>query len=104
LRPLKILAPAKVELQEATRWYHDRDPRVAMRFSAAVRRTLHMIESFPQIGGSVPDVENHHVRRLPVHAFPYHVVFVSSPDRLEVLAFAHDRRRPAYFMARLRRS
>lgn len=41
---------------------------------------------------------------MPIHTFPYHVVFVNLRDRLEVVAFAHNRRRPAYFMDRLRRT
>jgi len=36
-------------------------------------------------------------RRLPVNDFPYHVVFEEFPDRIEVLAIAHDRRRPGYW-------
>jgi len=41
---------------------------------------------------------------MPIHAFPYSIVFVNLGDSIEVVAFAHNRRRPAYFMARRRRS
>jgi beta-lactamase class A len=37
-------------------WYRDRDERVADRFVAEVRRTLDLIEQFPQIGSRVPGV------------------------------------------------
>jgi hypothetical protein len=37
-----------------------------------------------------------------VRRFPYHVVYIELPDRLQVLAVAHDRRRPAYWVGRLR--
>jgi plasmid stabilization system protein ParE len=101
LKPLIILEPAEAEYREAVAWYRDRDSRVADRFVAEVRHTLELIEMFPLIGGRVPGVDESDVRRMPVHTFPYHVVFVDLPDRLEVVAFAHYRRRPGYFMNRL---
>ncbi|HEV7486606.1 MAG TPA: type II toxin-antitoxin system RelE/ParE family toxin [Thermoanaerobaculia bacterium] len=104
MKPLKILVPAEIELHEATTWYRERDPRVADRFAAEVRKTLRLIEQFPQIGGYVFGIHDRHVRRMPIHAFPYSIVFDDLGDSIEVVAFAHNRRRPAYFMARLRRS
>lgn len=77
---------------------------MAGRFIAEARRTLELIEALPQFGGLVPGVEDRDVRRMPIHTFPYHVVFVSLADRLEVVAFAHNRRRRAYFMDRVRQS
>ncbi len=41
---------------------------------------------------------------MPIHSFPYYVVFANLPDRVEVVAFAHHRRRPAYFIDRLHRT
>ena len=104
MKPLQIVEPAEIEYQEATTWYRDRDPRVAERFVAETRRTLELIETFPLIGGRVPGVSDTDVRQMPVHTFPYYIVFVSLPDRVEVVAFAHIRRRPAYFAGRLKRS
>lgn len=102
MKPLQIVEPAEVEYQEATAWYRDRDPRVAERFVAETRRTLELVEAFPQIGGRVPGIDDKDVRQMPIHSFPYHVVFVRLADRLEVVAFAHNRRQPGYFADRLR--
>jgi plasmid stabilization system protein ParE len=104
LKPLQIIGAAEAEYVEATVWYRDRDPRVAEQFVAETRRTLQLVESFPQIGGRVPGMDDRHVRQMPIHAFPYHIVFVELPNRLEVVAFAHDRRRPGYFISRLERT
>jgi len=104
LKPLKIIQPAEVELAKETTWYRDRDPRVASRFTSEVRKTLKLIETFPQIGSQVFGINDPAVRSLPVHGFPYQIVFVTLSDRIEVVAFAHKRRRPAYFVRRLRRS
>lgn len=104
MKPLNVVEPAEAEYRDAITWYRDRDPRVAERFAAETRQALELIETFPQIGGRVPGVDDDDVRQMPIHTFPYYIIFVNFPDRLEVLAFAHNRRRPAYFMDRLRRT
>lgn len=43
------------------------------------------------------------IRQMPIHVFPYHIVFANLIDTIEGVAFAHNRRRPAYFVKRLRR-
>jgi len=63
--------PAEVELAKETTWYRDHDPRVASRFTSEVRKTLNLIETFPQIGGQVFGITDPAVRSLPVHGFPY---------------------------------
>jgi plasmid stabilization system protein ParE len=70
LKPLNVVDPAETEYREAVTWYQDRDTRVAERFARETRRTLELIEAFPQIGGRVPGVDDEHVRRMPVHTFP----------------------------------
>jgi len=104
LKPLTIVTAAEAELREAVAWYHERDPRAAERFAREARQTLSLIEEFPKIGGRVAGVDDRHVRGMPIHSFPYHIVFVEFADRLEVIAFAHNRRRPAYFVNRIRSS
>jgi plasmid stabilization system protein ParE len=103
LKRLNVVEPAEQEYRETTAWYRDRDERVAARFAAEARRTLQLIEQFPQIGGRVPQVDDASIRRMPIHNFPYHIVFVDLGDVLEVVAFAHNRRQPGYFMDRVRR-
>lgn len=104
MKPVRVIDLAEAEFRDGARWYGERDPRVADRFVAEVRRVLSLIEEFPRIGGAVPGMSDETVRRMPVHTFPYDVVFVDLPDRTEVIAFAHHRRRPAYFLTRLRKS
>jgi len=43
------------------------------------------------------------VRRVPVASFPYHVAYLIADERVEVLAIAHDRRRPTYWSGRIDR-
>ena len=101
---VEILRPAEIEFREAVSYYRERDPRVAEHFISEVRRTLELLESFPNIGSPVRDVDDPDVRRMPVHKFPYSVVFLRLSDRLQVVAIAHKRKRPAYYVSRLHRS
>ncbi len=104
MKPVRLSDPAEAEYHEALAWYRDRDPRVAERLANETRNTLLLIETFPEIGGLVPDVDDSDIRRMPIRGFPYHVVFARLQDELEVIAFAHNRRQPAYFLPRWRRS
>jgi len=103
LKPVTISDPARDEFHDATRWYADRDERVAARFIAEARRSLKLIEQFPNIGSRVPGIEDLSVREMPIQKFPYRIIFVDAGDRIEVAAFAHKRRGPKYLIERLRR-
>ena len=104
MKPLVIVTAAENEYRDALQWYRDRDARVADRFASQTRRSFGLIETFPQIGGRVPGVDDRDVRRMPIQTFPYSIVFVDFPDRIEVIAVAHHRRSPAYFIDRVRRT
>jgi plasmid stabilization system protein ParE len=88
---------AKRDLREAAAWYRERSEDVSRRFLAEVERTLALLAQVPSTGAFVPGVEERSIRRLPVHNFPYHVVFITLPRGIAVLAIAHDRRRPGYW-------
>jgi hypothetical protein len=40
------------------------------------------------------------VRRAPIKGFPYHVIYLETAETIHILAFAHDKRRPAYWLPR----
>ena len=102
MKPVTISDPARKEYREAVEWYRDRDERVAARLADEARSMLELISQFPNVGSRVPCVEDRNVRQMPIHNFPYDVVFVDLGDHLEVAAFAHKRRGPQYLVERLR--
>jgi len=63
-------------LREATDWYRARSEDVAQRFVREVRQVLQHLEQFPLTDAFVAGVEDPDVRQLPVHNFPYHIVFI----------------------------
>jgi plasmid stabilization system protein ParE len=85
----------------AARWYERHRAGLGSDFLAAVDTAVATIAEAPGIGSPVPGISDPTIRRLPLRRFPYHVVYLEFPDRLQILAFAHDRRRPAYWVGRV---
>jgi toxin ParE1/3/4 len=99
--PVTISEEADAEMAEAARWYEAHRVGLGTEFLQAVDDAVVRIAEAPALGSPVPGVADETIRRRAVRRFPYHVVYVELPDRLQVLAFAHDRRRPAYWVGRL---
>jgi toxin ParE1/3/4 len=102
LKPeLRVSEEAAVEMAEAARWYERHRRGLGGEFLAEIDKALVRLEGSPRTGTPVPGIEDTDVRRLFVRRFPYHVVYIELPDRLQILAVAHDRRRPRYWVGRL---
>lgn len=99
--PLQISEEAEAEMAHAARWYEQQRIGLGLDLLAAVDVAMVRIEENPRIGSRAPGVEDADIRRVFVRRFPYHVVYIELPDRLQILAVAHDRRRPAYWVGRL---
>jgi toxin ParE1/3/4 len=104
-KPLRTEAEADRELEEAIRRYEGQRPGLGAEFLAAVDEVLERIQRLPNIGAPIPriPVDLAALRRAPLHRFPYHVVYLETTVAIQVLAFAHNRRRPGYWQARSER-
>jgi plasmid stabilization system protein ParE len=101
--PLRVLDIAQQEGQDAARWYENRRAGLGDEFLDELSRTFEAIERFPRASTQVPvSLPGREVRRTVVRRFPYVVVYeVVSDDDVLVLAVAHGRRRPNYWINRL---
>jgi toxin ParE1/3/4 len=100
-KSLRTEQQASRELEEAARWYEERAPDLGTRFLSAVDASVQQITLYPQAGGPVPGVPTSlAVRRVSVPGFPYHVIYLELDDVIWILAFAHDRRKPLYWLSR----
>jgi plasmid stabilization system protein ParE len=100
--PVRISEEADAEMAESARWYETHRPGLGVEFLDAVDAAVVGIAETPRMGTLVPGVSDQAIRRRAVSRFPYHVVYMELSDRLQVLAIAHDRRRPGYWEGRLR--
>lgn len=99
--PLRISEEAAAEMAEAARWYEAHRPGLGMEFLGALDDAVARIAEMPKMGSPVRDVADEEIRRRAVRRFPYHVIYLELPDRLQILAVAHDRRRPGYWVGRV---
>jgi toxin ParE1/3/4 len=89
---------ADAELTEAAQYYESRQPGLGSDFLAEVERALDQIltnpEAFRKIG--------RRVRLKPLWRFPYNLIYAVYPERIRIVAFAHQKRRPFYWRKRLK--
>jgi plasmid stabilization system protein ParE len=96
---------ALAELRSAALWYEERRPRLGDRFVERVNVTFAHIGEYPAadpvwpgtIGAQIP------IHKASVEQFPYLVAFEIHASRVLVLAIAHAKRRPLYWLARASR-
>jgi plasmid stabilization system protein ParE len=98
---VRFSADAVAELEAAAAWYEERLPGLGDAFVMAVDAALSRVADWPRSGSSIPAAGDLDLRRVPVARFPYNLPFLLLDDGVRVLAVAHDRRRPGYWMARV---
>ena len=91
-----VHAEARAEILEAITWYAQRS---AVAASAYVHELASMVtlatrspESWPRISGNI--------RRIVFPSFPFDLIFRTKGETLEIVAVAHQRRRPFYWRNR----
>lgn len=84
------------ELIEAAAYYEKESPGLGVAFITAVEACISEIVEHPESGTRVHGV----VRRRLVRRFPYSVLYSIQGDVIRVLAVAHAKRRPMYWVDR----
>jgi len=88
------------EVDEAFARYLERSRQAAEAFVREVDRAVALVASSPTIW---PHFEAG-TRRYVLRKFPYNIVYREIPTGIEVVAVAHHKRRPRYWIRRLRRN
>lgn len=97
---VRLAPPALEELDEAARWYEERRIGLGAEFVDAVETTARSLARWPEAGSPIAPAGDRRFRRAPVEGFPYYLPYRVVDEVVEVLAVAHDRRRPKYWAAR----
>ena len=103
LRHFRLLPQAEGELQAARKYYDTRVAGLGLRFADRVEEAIVYALERPDAGSPFTHRRvSRTVRRYPVKRFPFDVVVTVEADALIVLAISDQRRRPGYWVRRLR--
>jgi toxin ParE1/3/4 len=70
---------------------------VATNFLDEFERSAKLIEQFPNLATKADG----NYRRLPLHRYPYKIVYFVTYNAIRIVAVAHDRRAPNYWHDRV---
>ena len=96
MKSITFHSDAEVEINEAARYYEDRSPGLGFELLGEVERALGLISRNPDAWQRI----GKRARRKSLWRFPYSVIYAVYADRIRVVAFAHQRRRPFYWRKR----
>jgi toxin ParE1/3/4 len=89
---------AEAEHLETVAYYETQQPGLGASYLAAFESALARVCEAPR---RYPIERQPDIRRIRLQRFPFTVLFRESGGTVQVLAVAHHRRRPAYWLSRL---
>ena len=95
-RATRLLAEARLDIEEAFDWYLERSSRAAEGF-------LHEVEGGIALVVESPTVWPEYVastRKYQLRRYPFNVVYQEVGDTIVIVAIAHQKRLPGYWMGR----
>ena len=95
---VRTISLAADELAEAIRWYESRCPGLGADLLGEADRAVRQIAASVTVGA--PLSSDRKTRRVLLSRFPFQVVYQIRPSGIVIVAFAHSRRRPGYWLNR----
>jgi plasmid stabilization system protein ParE len=89
---------AEAEFLESVGYYESKVPGLGREFVEEFSALAKLIGESPRSWQVLLEPD---IRRAPLHRFPLSIVYRTTPDGFQVLAIAHERRRPQYWLGRL---
>jgi plasmid stabilization system protein ParE len=99
-RTLRVLPDAEAELQSAAIWYEEKRRGLGIEFVAVVDSALQSVLENPEAYAVWRPDRPYRMRSLK--RFPYVVFFRIDSATVEIVAVAHAKRRPGYWLDRRR--
>ncbi len=91
-----FLPGAEQDLAEGVSFYDEASPDLGNLLIDEVEQTLAHILQNPQIGRR----EHGPTRSFPLRRFPYDIIYLVESERVVVVAVAHHRRGPGFWLER----
>jgi toxin ParE1/3/4 len=95
--PVRFSSEAQADADAAVDWYIGQGAfNAADDFADEIERALGLLSKFPALG----ETGTHNTRMLPLHSFPYSLLYRLQDDMIRIVAVAHHSRRPGYWIGR----
>jgi plasmid stabilization system protein ParE len=101
-RRIRVEPEAEAELQAAAEWYEAQQAGFGFELLAQAQAAYQRIAE-GEHGAPFPGTQTG-ARRVPVSRFPLWIVFIERSGEVVIIAYAHERRRPGYWLTRIRKS
>jgi len=92
---IRFLQAASREMRKAAQRYEGEAEGLGDRFLGAVSKNILHVSEFPYAGKVVGEL-----RAIAVRSFPYSVIYGIDEDEVVIVAVAHYRKRPGYWLKR----
>lgn len=98
MKRIVFLDPAKAEMADAAEYYEAQADGLGFDFLAEVKRAIEHVKEFPESG----QILRSGIRRRLVRRFPFGVLYRIDEEETVLVAVMHLRRRPDYWVERLK--
>ena len=98
----RVHPEAVAEFDAAVRWYEAQEPGIGLALINRAQQARQDIADWPEAAQPFSTADDGTViRSKAVRGYPYRIVYTVEPDAILLLAYAHERREPGYWLHRL---
>lgn len=94
--PVELHPAALEEALAAKEWYRQRSEAASLNIAKEIEKAVNAIQDFPERW----PLFGKHARRILLARFPFGLIYRIESNRILILAFAHERRKPDYWRDR----
>ncbi|NTW53670.1 MAG: type II toxin-antitoxin system RelE/ParE family toxin [Chlorobaculum sp.] len=87
---------ARAEFLDAVRYYEERQKGLGLRYRIAVEIAVKQLSENPFLYRTITSP----FRRYLLSKFPYSIIYSIEPDYIYIIALAHNKRKPGYWLKR----
>jgi toxin ParE1/3/4 len=96
MRSIIFHSLAEKELLDAVSYYEEQETGLGLEYLGEVEHAVNFLMRYPEAGAKVKSS----VRRLTLPKFPYSLLYRVLEEQIRVLAVAHHKRKPQYWVDR----
>ena len=103
MKPYRNHPDVPAEVDAAASWYEEQEPGLGLEFVLAVESAIALICDAPHAWQLWPGTPSElGIRRFVMRRFPFAVSYLDEPAEVVIVAVSHAKRKPLYWLHRIR--